>query len=84
LQCRADRDCAVAMRLAADVEHSRPCGHRRPRGIEDTQPQPCLTRVEHGNPDRVRCACGRAGKPTVRKAQFPGGSRMPKKRMPVV
>jgi hypothetical protein len=44
------------MRQAAVVEYSRPCGHRRPRGTADTQPQPCLTRVEHGNPDRVRCA----------------------------
>jgi len=24
-----------------------------------------------------------SGKPTVRRAEFPGGNRMPKKRMPV-
>jgi hypothetical protein len=81
LQYRGDRDSAAVMRQAAAGEHSRPCGHRRPRGIEDIHPQLCLTRAEHGKPDRVRrdwCA----GKPTVRRAQVPGGNRMPKKRMP--
>jgi hypothetical protein len=40
-------------------------------------------RAEHGNPVRVRDAVGRAGKPTVRRAELPGGNRMPKKRTPV-
>ena len=57
------------MRQAAAVEHLRPCGHRRPRGIEDTRPQPYLTRAEHGNPVRVRCPS--AGKPTVRESRIP-------------
>jgi hypothetical protein len=70
------------MRQTAVVQYSRPCGHRRPRGRADTPPQLGLTRVEHGNPDRVRCA-QHTGKPTVRKAQSLGGNRMPKKRMPV-
>jgi len=30
------------MRQAAVVEYSRPCGHRRPRGIADTQPSRVL------------------------------------------
>ena len=46
------------MRQAAVVEHLRPCGHRRPRGIEDTQPQSCLMRAEHGKPVRVRYGFG--------------------------
>jgi len=70
------------MRQAAVVDIPRPCGHRRPRGIADTQPQLGLTRVEHGKPDRVRHALC-AGKPTVRKAESLGGNRMPKKRRPV-
>ena len=54
--------------------------HRCPRGTEGTHPG--------------RCSCVRnaetpsgsgplAGKPTVRRAQFPGGNRMTEKRMPV-
>jgi RNA-directed DNA polymerase len=40
-------------------------------------------RAERGNPVRVRSRrLGAAGKPTVRKAGFPGGNRTPKKRMP--
>jgi hypothetical protein len=80
MQHREDKGRAAVMRQAAVVEHSRPCGHRRPRGIEDALPQPHLTRAEHGNPVRVRC--GSAGKPTVRRAEFRGGNRMPKKRRP--
>jgi hypothetical protein len=82
MQYRGDRDDAVVMRQAAVVEHSRPWEHRRPRGIEDVQPQSCLMRAEHENPVRVRYARWCAGKPTVRRAQSPGGHRMPKKRRP--
>jgi hypothetical protein len=80
MQHRGDKGRAAVMRQAAVVEHTRPCGHRRSRGIEDALPQPHLTRAEHGNPVRVRCAS--AGKPTVRRAEFRGGNRMPKKRRP--
>jgi len=38
-------------------------------------------RAERGNPVEVRRALGRAGKPTVRNAQFLGGNRMTEKRM---
>jgi hypothetical protein len=48
--------------------------HRRPRGIDSARPGPGLTRVERGNPARVRrgCAGMRAGggRPTVRGAEF--------------
>ena len=80
MQHRGDKGRAAVMRQAAVVEHTRPCGHRRPRGIEDALPQPHLTRAEHGKPVKVRCAS--AGKPTVRRAEFRGGNRMPKKRRP--
>jgi hypothetical protein len=40
-------------------------------------------RAEHGNPDRVRAALVAVGRPTVRRAEFSGGNRMSKKRMPV-
>jgi hypothetical protein len=80
MQHRGDKGHAAVMRQAAVVEHTRPCGHRRPRGIEDALPRPHLTRAEHGNPVKVRCAS--AGKPTVRRAEFRGGNRMPKKRRP--
>jgi ketosteroid isomerase-like protein len=40
-------------------------------------------RAERGNPVEVRVApAGVSGKPTVRKAQSPGGTRMTEKRMP--
>jgi hypothetical protein len=49
-----------------------------------TPTRPHLTRVERGNPVRVRLRRrGAAGKPTVREAQVPGGHRTPKKRTPV-
>jgi len=48
--------------------------------MEDALPQPHLTRAEHGNPVKVRCVS--AGKPTVRRAEFRGGNRMPEKRRP--
>lgn len=54
-----------------------------PRSREGTHPRPRLTRVEHGNPDRVRAARWRFGRPTVRKAESSGGNRMLKKPMPV-
>lgn len=59
---------AVETRQTAVKDIAWPCGHRCPRSTEDTQPQPFLMRVEHGNPARVRCAFGWAGKPTVRGA----------------
>jgi hypothetical protein len=65
------------------VDASRPCEHRRLRDTEDALPQPGLMRAVCGNPVRVRCIIGCIGKPTVRRAQFLGGNRMPKKRMPV-
>jgi hypothetical protein len=80
MQRRGDKGRAAVMRQAAVVEDTRPCGHRRPRGIEDALPQLHLMRAEHGNPVKVRCAS--AGKPTVRRAEFRGGNRMPKKRRP--
>ena len=40
-------------------------------------------RVERDNPVGVRIDGERAGKPTAREAQSPGGQRMTKKRMPV-
>jgi hypothetical protein len=54
--------------------------HRRPRGIEGAHP---------GRSSCVRNAVTlsgsepRFGKPTVRRAQLPGGNRMTEKRMPV-
>jgi hypothetical protein len=48
-----------------------------------TPARPHLMRAERGNPVRVRrCRLGAAGQPTVRRAQFPGGNRTPKKRTP--
>jgi hypothetical protein len=52
--------------------------HRSPRGGEGTRPQLCLTRAEHGNPARVRAACGRCGRPIVRGAESPGGTGCPR------
>ena len=77
---RGDRSDAAEMRQAAAVQHSRPCGYRCSRGIEDALPQPFLSRAEHGNHRQVRCVS--AGRPTVREAESRGGNRMPKKRMP--
>jgi hypothetical protein len=47
-------------------------------------PRSYLIRAEHGNPVRVRAAWGRAGRPTVRKAESSAGNRMPKKQTPVM
>ncbi len=59
-------------------------GTPSPPGYRGHPTRPYLMRVERGNPVRVRRRClGGAGQPTVRGAQSPGGSRTPKKRMPV-
>ena len=71
------------MRQAAAKDSAWPCGYRCPRGTEGARLQSGLMRAICGNPVRVRPAFGWSGKPTVRGAQFPGGNRMPKKRMPV-
>ncbi len=87
LWCWADRDAVVAMRQAAVADTSTTVWTPLSPGYRG-HPTPA-----------VSCACGtwkprqgpvcfgdelvRAGKPTVREAQFPGGNRMPKKRMPV-
>ena len=52
-----------------------------PPAIGRHPPRPHLTRAEHGNPGRVPAAWGRAGRPTVRAAEFSVGNKMPKKRM---
>ena len=53
-------------------------------GSRGHPPRSLLAHAERGNPVRVR---GRRqafpGKPEATKAQLPGGTRMPKKRMPV-
>ena len=41
-----------------------------------------LVCAERGNPVVVRARLGVFGKPTVRRAQLPGGNRMTEKRMP--
>jgi hypothetical protein len=47
------------------------------------RPSPSLlVRAERGNPVEVRAERSLPGKPTVRRAQLPGGNRMTKKRMP--
>jgi hypothetical protein len=48
-------------------------------GYRGHPPRSQLVRAERGNPRRGPAL---AGKPTVRKAQFPGGNRMTEKRMP--
>jgi hypothetical protein len=56
--------------------------HRCPRSREGTHPDhiSCVRNTE--TPSRSDPPCRRAGKPTVRKAQFLGGNRMTKKRTP--
>ena len=49
-------------------------------GYRGRPPRSLLVRAERGNPAWVRPL---AGKPTVRRAQLPGGNRMTEKRMPV-
>jgi hypothetical protein len=82
--CRGEEGLAVVKRQAAAEDRLWLCRHRCPRGTEDARSQLCLMRAERGNPARVR-HLGRpgGGRPTVRGAEFPGGNRMPKKRMPV-
>jgi hypothetical protein len=64
------------------MDGSWPLEHRRPRGKESAQTQPCLMRAEHGNPVVVRRAM-RAGKPIRKRGRTPRRDRMPKKQMPV-
>ena len=56
--------------------------HRRPRGREGTHPgrisQVWNVETPSGSGRQVA-----SGKPTVRKAQVPGGNRVTEKRMPV-
>jgi hypothetical protein len=52
--------------------------HRRPRGTGGTHPGRSSGVRNVVTPVGVRCCS--AGKPTARKAQFPGGNRMTKKR----
>jgi hypothetical protein len=57
-----------------------PGEHRRPRDIEGTHPGCCSCGRNVETPSEVRILG--SGQPTVRKAQFLGGNRMTKKRMP--
>ena len=58
-----------------------PGEHRRPRDIEGCHPGRCSC-VRNVETPSGSGSCWRAGKPTVRNAQFLGGNRMTKKRMP--
>ena len=75
---------AVEERQAAAGESSPVVWTPLAPGSRGRPPRSLLAHAERGNPVRVR---GRRrafpGKPEVTKAQFPGGARMPKKRMPV-
>jgi hypothetical protein len=71
----------VAEKRQAPAEEAAQLGeHRRPRGRGGTHPSrsSCVRNVV--TPVGVRAIV--PGKPTVRKAQPPGGNRMTKKRMP--
>ena len=57
----------------------RPGGHHRPIGIEGAHSGRCSSVRNVETPTGIRP--GRAGGPTVRKADSPGGNRMAKKRM---
>jgi hypothetical protein len=50
--------------------------HHRPRAIEGAHPRWRLERAKRGNPVWVQPS--RAGRPTARRAQLPGGNRMTK------
>jgi hypothetical protein len=54
--------------------------HRCPRGIEGAHPGRCSC---VRNAVTLSGSGHRFGKPTVRRAQLPGGNRMTEKRMPV-
>ena len=58
-----------------------PGERRRPRDIEGCHPGRCSC-VRNVETPSGSGSCWRAGKPTVRNAQFLGGNRMTKKRMP--
>src|SRR5215211_2964140 len=53
-----------------------------PPGYRGRPTRPYLARVERGNPVKVHDVFGCCGKPTVRRAEFRGGNRTPKKQMP--
>ena len=74
---------AVEERQAAAGESLPVVGTPLASGSRGRPPRSLLVHAERGNPVRVRPPPGAAGKPEVTKAQFPGGTRMPKKRMPV-
>jgi len=57
-------------------------GTPSPPGYRGHPTRPYLTRVERGNPVKVHGVFRCRGKPTVRKAEFRGGNRTPKKQMP--
>jgi hypothetical protein len=71
---------AAEKRQAPVKESTWPGKHRRPRGREGTHPGRSSCVRNTVTPSRSGL---RAGKPTVRRAQFLGGYRMTKKRMPV-
>ena len=52
-------------------------------GVRGRPPRSLLVRAERGNPVGVRACLCVFGKPTVRRAQLPGGYRMTEKRVPV-
>ena len=57
--------------------------HRCPRGIEGAHPGRSSCVRNAVTPSGSGHAIGVFGKPTVRRAQLPGGNRMTEKRMPV-
>ena len=71
---------AAEERQATVKETTWPGEHRRPRGREGTHPG-CSSRVR--NTGTLSGSGLGSGKPTVRRAQLPGGNRMTEKRMPV-
>jgi hypothetical protein len=64
------------------VAHNRPHGHRCLRGIEGTH-SGRTSSVRNMETPSGSGTCRRAGQPTAREAQSPGGKRMAKKRRPV-
>jgi hypothetical protein len=58
------------------------CGHRRLRSTEGTRPGHISRARNVETPSGSAMSEWRGGKPTVKEAQFLGGNRTPKKRMP--
>ena len=69
MQYRGDKGRAAVRRQAAVMEDTRPCGHRRPRGIEGARPGRIsrVRNMETPSGSGARCA----GKPTVRRGRIP-------------